>query len=112
MARLVLVIVSAAVVAVSALLRDYGVAFVIGIAAGAILFLMGIARGGAVGNAKAYGRRPQDVSARIGVALAAAGIAAQALGRIPPYPPSFRIFYGICLAVGCIGAVVLAVRNR
>jgi len=111
MPRLIFVIMCAAVIAVSTLLRDYGVAFVTGIAAGALLFLYGMSRGGSVGGTKSFERRPQDVSTRIGTALAAAGIGAEAMGRIPPFPLSFRIFYGVCLTVGCLGAIFLAARN-
>src|SRR3569833_3083349 len=111
MPRLVLVIVCAAVSAVSSLLHDYGVAFVTGIGAGATLFLYGMARGGAVGNTRDFQRRPADVSTRIGTALAAAGIGAEAIG-VPHYPLSFRIFYGVCIGVGCVGAIVLAALHR
>lgn len=112
MARLIFAIVCAAVIAVSSLLHDYGVAFVAGIVAGALLFLYGVARGGAVGSASGgFQKRPADVSTRIGIALAAAGIGAASISHNPPFPLSFRIFYGVCIGIGCIGAVFLAARS-
>ncbi|MEO7718819.1 MAG: hypothetical protein ABIY70_21685 [Capsulimonas sp.] len=69
----------------------------------------GMASGGSLGNARKFGDAPADQSTRIGVSLAAAGIAAASLGQ-SHFPFPFRVFYGICLAVGCITAVVLAIR--
>ena len=111
MPRLLFVIACAAVIAVTTLLHEYGIALVTGIVSGAVLFLYGMSRGGAMGNLRTSGKRPQDVSTRIGTALAAAGIGAASLGHIPAYPLSFRIFYGVALVIGCVGAVFLAARN-
>lgn len=110
MPRLILVIVSAAVIGISSLLHDYGVAFVTGIAVGAAMFVYGVVRGGAIGNTRSFQRRPQDVSSRIGIALAAAGIGAASVSHQPPFPLSFRVFYGACIAIGCVGAIFLAAR--
>ena len=110
MPRLIFVIFCAAVIAVSTLLHANGLALLTGIVGGAALFLYGMARGGSIGNARNFERRPQDVSTRIGVALAAAGIGAASLGHEPPFPLSFRIFYAVCIVIGCVGAIVLAVR--
>jgi len=86
----------------------YTAALGIGIAIGAVLFLLGMAAGGALGNARQVGKAPADINARIGVCLAAAGIASGALGREPPFPFSFRVFYAIILGIGLIGALTLA----
>ncbi len=82
-------------------------ALTVGIASGAWWLLRGIATGGGMGNARQVGRSPADSSTRIGVCLAAAGIAAAALAR-ELFPLPFRIFYGVCLALACLGAVWLA----
>ena len=82
-----------------------------GIAVGGLLFLLGMAAGGGLGNARKFEKKPADVNARIGTCLAAAGIAAAALGYDPPFPPPFRIFYGVCLALGCLGALALSVKG-
>ena len=92
------------------LTQRYPFAFGTGIGVGAILFLYGMARGGGLGNARQFERGPADVSARVGTCLAAAGIASGAIGHDPPFPLSFRVFYGVCLAVAAIGAAVLAGR--
>lgn len=86
----------------------YWLALTAGIGVGGLLFLVGMATGGGLGNARRFEKKPADINARIGTCLAAAGIAAAALGYDPPFPLPFRIFYGICLALGCLGAVGLS----
>ena len=54
-----------------------------------------MAAGGGLGNARSFGQGPADVSTRIGVCLAASGLASYALGHEPPFPPPFRVFYGV-----------------
>ena len=84
----------------------------LGLAAGALFFLYGVARGGMLGNARRFERRPADVHARLGVLLAAMGIAVGAIGHDPPFPLSFRVFYGAILAIAAVAALVLAARAR
>lgn len=90
----------------------YALAQILGIGAGALFFLYGVARGGMLGNARRFERRPADLNARLGVLLAAMGVAAGAIGHQPPFPLSFRAFYGACLAVSAVAALVLTVRAR
>jgi hypothetical protein len=99
------------VVALATLTQRYGIALTAGILAGAVFFIAGMGAGGSLGNARSFGRRPQDVNTRIGVLLAASGIASQSLGHKPAFPISFQVFYGICLAVACLAAIWLAVRG-
>ncbi len=87
----------------------YWLALTVGIGVGGLLFLVGMATGGGLGNARRFEKKPADINARIGTCLAAAGIAAAALGYQPPFPLPFRIFYGVCLALGCLSAVGLSV---
>ncbi len=87
-----------------------GLALSVGIGIGGLLFLLGMATGGGLGNARRFEKKPADINARIGTCLAAAGIASAALGYQPPFPLPFRVFYGVCLAVGCLGAVALSVN--
>ena len=89
------------------LARLPALALTVGIASGAWWLLRGMALGGGMGNARQFGRGPADSSTRIGVCLAAAGIASAALAR-ELFPLPFRIFYGVCLALACLGAVWLA----
>ena len=88
-----------------------GLALAVGIGVGGLLFLLGMATGGGLGNARRFEKKPADINARIGTCLAAAGIAAAALGYDPPFPLPFRIFYSVCLAVGCLGAVGLSANS-
>ncbi len=106
--RLLLVCACVAVIAGAVLTQRYWLALTAGMAVGGLLFLLGMAAGGGLGNARNFEKKPADVSARIGTCLAAAGIASAALGYDPPFPPPFRIFYGVCLAAGCLGALALA----
>ena len=86
-------------------------AVTIGILSGTGFFLWGMASGGGIGNARGFGQGPADVSTRIGVCLAASGIASYGLGREPPFPLSFRVFYAVILAlVGGI-ALILTVKG-
>ena len=84
----------------------------LGLAAGVLFFLYGTARGGALGNARGFERRPADVHSRLGVLLAAMGIALGALGHDPPFPLSFRAFYGVILTAAAVAALILAARAR
>ena len=86
----------------------YWLALTAGIVVGGLLFLVGMAAGGGLGSARKFEKKPADVSARIGTCLAAAGIAAAGIGYDPPFPLPFRIFYGACLVIACLGALVLA----
>lgn len=86
----------------------YWLALTVGIGVGGLLFLVGMATGGGLGNARRFEKNPADINARIGTCLAAAGIASAALGYDPPFPLPFRIFYGVCLTLGCLGAVGLS----
>ena len=88
----------------------YWLALTAGIGVGGLLFLAGMATGGGLGNARRFEKKPADINARIGTCLAAAGIAAAALGYDPPFPLPFRIFYGVCLGVACVGAVGLSLN--
>ena len=108
--RLGLVCACVAVVAAGTLTHRYWLALTAGIVIGGLLFLFGMTAGGGLGNARKFEKKPADISARIGTCLAAAGIAAAAIGYDPPFPLPFRVFYGICLAVACLGALVLAVK--
>lgn len=108
MARLVFVIAAVVVVAISTLTHQYGYALAAGVVAGTVLFFAGVASGGAIGNTRSIGTKPSDFSVRIGVLLAASGIASQSIGHQPPYPLPFQIFYGACLVVACLAAVGLA----
>ncbi len=109
--RLLLVCACVVVIASAVLTQRYWLALTAGMAVGGLLFLLGMAAGGGLGNARKFEKKPADVSARIGTCLAAAGIAAAALGYDLPFPLPFRIFYGVCLAVGCLGALALSVKG-
>lgn len=108
--RLGLVCVCVLVVAGGALTHRYWLALTAGIVVGGLLFLLGMTAGGGLGNARKFEKKPADINARIGTCLAAAGIAAAAIGYDPPFPLPFRIFYGVCLAVACLGALGLSVK--
>jgi len=86
-------------------------ALTFGIAVGLWLLLRGMAAGGSLGNARQFEKKPADVGARIGICLAAAGIASASLGHDPPFPPSFRVFYGVCLGLASLVALVLAGKS-
>jgi len=109
--RLLLVCACVVVIAGGALTQRYWLALTAGIAVGGLLFLMGMAGGGGLGNARKFEKKPADVSARIGTCLAAAGIASAAMGYDPPFPPPFRAFYSVCLAIACLGALALSVKG-
>ena len=86
-------------------------AVTIGILSGTAFLLLGIAAGGGIGNARGFGQGPADVSTRIGVCLAAAGIGSFALGHDPPFPLPFRVFYGIIMGLVSVIALILAVKG-
>lgn len=100
------------VIAGLTLAHQHGPALIVGIIVGAYFLLRGMAAGGSLGNARRFEKKPADVNARIGTCLAAAGIASASLGYNPPFPLSFRIFYGVCLVVASVGALVLAWRTH
>lgn len=106
--RLLVVCAAVAAVGTATWAQHYGLALAVGIAVGGPLFLLGMAAGGGLGNARRFEKKPADVNARIGTCLAAAGIASESLGFDPPFPLSFRIFYGVCLVLGCLAALGLA----
>ena len=83
----------------------------IGILSGTAFLLLGIAAGGGIGNARGFGQGPADVSTRIGVCLAAAGIGSYALGHDPSFPLPFRVFYGIIMGLVSVIALILAVKG-
>ena len=112
MTRFALVLLSVLAVLLPMAGRLYTLAQVLGIAVGALFFLYGVARGGMLGNARRFERRPADINARLGVLLAAMGVAAGAIGHQPPFPPSFRVFYGVCQGVAAAAALVLSIRVR
>jgi len=89
------------------LARQSALALTVGMVSGAWWLLRGMALGGGMGNARQVGQSPADNSTRIGVCVAAAGIASAALAR-EMFPLPFRVFYGICLGLACLGAVWLA----
>ena len=107
--RLGLVGAAAIVIAAATWAHGYWLALTVGIGVGGLLFLVGMATGGGLGNARRFEKKPADVNTRIGTCLAAAGIASAALGYDPPFPLPFRIFYGLCLTLGCLGALGLSV---
>lgn len=109
--RLLLVGVCAALIAGATFTQHYWLALTVGIAVGGPLFLLGMAMGGGLGNARQFEKKPADVNARIGTCLAASGIASAALGYDPPFPLSFRVFYGVILVIGCLGALALSVKG-
>ena len=112
-ALLRLVLVAAAVPAIALLTwRGWnGLAVTLGILSGTVFFLWGMAAGGGLGNARSFGQGPADVSTRIGVCLAATGLASYALGHDPPFPLPFRIFYGVIMAIVSVVALVLAIKT-
>lgn len=110
MARFALVLLAALAVGGLTLAHLYALALTVGIVAGAALFLVGMAAGGSLGNARHLGQGKADVSTRLGICLAAMGIAAAAVGN-DHYPPPFRVFYGVVLAVAGLIALVLAARE-
>lgn len=109
MTRFVLSLVIVAAVGVLTLTHQYGWALLVGVLAGAGLFLVGMAVGGTLGNARQFGQKPADVSTRVGVCLAAMGIAASAVGN-EHYPPAFHVFFGILMGLAALIALVLSGR--
>ena len=112
MTRLLLVTAVAVAVLLLTWFHQYALGLTLGVAVGAVMFLLGMAAGGGLGNARAYGKKAPDVGARIGVALAAVGIAVEGIRADSPYPAEFRIFCTVCQALGALIAVVLAFRYR
>jgi len=109
--RLVLVLVVVAAVAGLTLAHLNALALTVGLLAGLAFFLRGLAAGGGLGNARGFGQGPADVNARIGICLAAAGIASASVGT-EHFPTPFRVFYGLCLGLACVIAAFLAWRGR
>lgn len=112
MIRLAIVIVVAIAVLALTWVHQDAVALAVGVAVGAVLFLIGVARGARLGNARGVTHKTPDVNARIGVALAAMGIAVEGIRLDSPYPGQFRAFCIGCQVVGAIIAVALAARYR
>jgi len=106
-------LVSGAVLLIAALTLAHqsALALTLGLLAGLVFFLRGLAAGGGLGNTHGFGQGPADVSARIGICLAAAGIASSSVGS-SHFPIPFRVFYGLCLGLACIIAMFLAWRGR
>lgn len=101
-----------AVVAVllAAAAGQFALAQGLGIAAGALFFLSGATQGGMLGNARRVEHRPADARARLGVLLAAMGLAAGTLGHDPPFPLPLRIILGIALMAAAVAALLLTAR--
>jgi amino acid permease len=112
MIRLTIVILVAAAVIGLTLGHIYWLAMTIGVAVGAVMFLLGMAAGGGVGNVRRYESKPGDVGARIGLCLAAMGIAIQGLRLGAPYAQSFQAFCQVCQYLGAVIAIILAFRYR
>ena len=112
MIRLSVVIGTVLVIAGLTAAHQHGFALTVGIVVGLYFLLRGMAAGGSLGNARQFEKKPADVNARIGICLAAMGIATAAFGKEPPFPLPFRVFYGICFALALGGAVALAVNDR
>ncbi|MGI4789202.1 MAG: hypothetical protein ACRYFS_10180 [Janthinobacterium lividum] len=108
--RLLLVCVTIAVVVGATVMQHHWLALTAGIAIGGPLFLLGMAAGGGLGNARKFEKKPADLNARIGTCLAASGIASASLGYDPPFPLPFRVFYGVCLGFACLAALILSVK--
>jgi hypothetical protein len=108
--RLALVGVAVVVVVGATWAGHYWLALTVGIGVGVLLFLLGMATGGSLGNARKFEKKPADINARIGTCLAASGIASAAIGYNPPFPLSFRVFYGVCLGIACVGALILSAK--
>jgi len=109
--RLCIVIAVVPALAVLTYVHWNWLAVTIGILSGTAFLLLGIAAGGGIGNARGFGQGPADVSTRIGVCLAAAGIGSFALGHDPPFPLPFRVFYGIIMGLVSVIALILAVKG-
>ncbi|MDQ2688521.1 MAG: hypothetical protein M3Y28_11720 [Armatimonadota bacterium] len=110
MARFALVLLAALAISGLTLAHWYWLALTVGVVAGAIFFLQGMAADGSVGNARHLGQGKADVSTRLGICLAAMGIASAAVGN-DHYPMSFRVFYGVCLVGAALLALFLAART-
>ena len=107
MIRFAAVLATLLAVAGLTLAHQFALALTLGIAVGLFLLLRGMAAGGNLGNARQFEKKPADVNARIGICLAATGIASSALGN-GHFPLPFHVFYGICLGLASLGAVFLA----
>ena len=111
MGLIALVSVSVVAIVSTTLLHFYVAALIVGTASGVMLFFAGVVGNPGSQTPAKFGSRPGDATTRIGISLAAAGIAAGALDPSHPFPASFRMFYGFCLAAACIGALVLSARS-
>ena len=106
--RLLLICFAVAAIVGATLTQRYWLALMAGLVIGGLLFLLGMATGGSLGNARRFEKKPADLNARIGTCLAASGIASASLGYDPPFPLPFRVFYGVVVAIGCLGALALS----
>jgi len=111
MTRFAIVLATILAVGGLSLARLPALALTVGIAVGLALLLRGMAAGGSLGNARQFGKKPADVNARIGICLAATGIASSAI-RNGHFPLPFHVFYAVCLALAALGAVFLAWKGR
>ena len=118
MPRVIFVLILGVLIAVTALIGNFHFIFIgliVGLVAGVVFLLIGMASGGGLPEASIgmYGekRRGGDPNAAIGTALAASGIACWAVSNTH-FPVPFRIFYGVCIGAGILIAVYLAWRNR
>ena len=111
MTRFAIVLVTILAIGGLTLGRLPAVALTLGIAVGLVLLLRGMAAGGSLGNARHFEKKPADVNARIGICLAATGIASSAIGN-GHFPLPFHVFYAVCLALAAVGAVFLAWKGR
>lgn len=116
MPRVIVVLVLGVLIAATALIGNFHfLGLIVGLLAGVVFLLIGIARGGGLPEASIgmYGekRRGGDPNTGIGTALAASGIACSVVGD-SHFPAPFRIFYGVCIGAGILIALYLAWRNR
>lgn len=109
--RIALVSVAVVTIATSLLLHQYLIGTAIGMVSGLVAVFLGFAVVQGSDAAGKFGSRPGDVTTRIGICLAAAGIASAAIDPSRPFPAGFRTFYLVCLIVACVGALVLSSRK-
>jgi hypothetical protein len=106
-------LVSLAVVAVvsSILLHQFLIGTAVGLISGLAAVFLGFTVVQSSSVTGKFGSRPGDVTTRIGICLAAAGLASAAIDPSRPFPATFRMFYLACLIVACVGALVLSTRK-
>lgn len=109
--RIALVSVAVVAIVTSILLHQYLVGTAIGVVSGLVAMFLGFTVVQDSPVAGKFGSRPGDVTTRIGICLAAAGLASAAIDPGRPFPASFRTFYLVCLVVACLGALILSSRK-